>query len=95
MMRRPADPTHWGPEPALRGSSWTVTLLLLLYLPSCVGWRSESATPAAVVGKHGPSEVRIRLTNGSRITLEGPRVHGIRCMAVGKGDRRSNGSACP
>ena len=73
-MPRRADRTHC--EPALHRSGWTATLLLLLYLPGCVGWHAENAAPRAVVVNQGPSQVRVRRTDGSRVTLSQPRVHG-------------------
>jgi hypothetical protein len=73
-MPRRADWTGW--EPALNRSRWTATLLLLLFLPNCVGWHAENVTPPAVVMQRGPSEVRVRRTDGSRVTLSQPRLHG-------------------
>jgi hypothetical protein len=73
-MPRRADRTHG--QLALNRSGWMATLLLLLYLPACAGWHAESVTPPAVVVSHGPSQVRVRRTDGSRVTLSQPRVHG-------------------
>ena len=73
-MPRRADRTHC--EPTLKRSGWIATLLFLLYLPGCVGWHAENAAPPAVVVNQGPSQVRVRRIDGSRVTLSQPRVHG-------------------
>jgi hypothetical protein len=73
MLRR-ADRTHC--EPALNRTGWTATLLLLVYLPGCVGWHAENAAPPAAVVSQGQSQVRVRRADGSRVTLSQPRVHG-------------------
>jgi hypothetical protein len=72
MLRR-ADRTGW--EPALTRSRWTATLLLLLYLPGCLGWHAKNGVPPRLVVNRGPSQVHVRRTDDSHVTLAQPRIH--------------------
>ena len=51
-------------------------LSLLLSLPGCTGWRTENIAPATIMTNRKPSELRVRLADGRRVTLSEPRIHG-------------------
>ena len=57
--------------------SWCLAVMLMSsYLSGCTGWRVESLSPAEVVERQQPSEVRVQYGDGRREVLYGPEVRG-------------------
>lgn len=54
----------------------TALLLLVAYVPACHSWRSEAATPQAVIEAKRPDQIRIIRTDGTRQVLHQPAVVG-------------------
>ena len=51
-------------------------MLMSSYLSGCTGWRVESLSPAEVVERQQPREVRVEHSDGRREVLYEPQVRG-------------------
>ena len=52
------------------------TLLLAVHLTGCNSWHTPTISPAEVIADEKPSEVRVTLKDGTRLTLDDPTIRG-------------------